>query len=312
VPLPAGVTSHTEIILQRWTSEPWTFLVVGGLLAGVTTLVWTGLTNDPKRTASFSRPTFFALLLAGLGLALVFVPEFVYLRDNFGTRMNTIFKFYYQSWLLFGLSGSYAIVQALRPRQAPFTVGRVVAGAAAVCALLMVLTGLIYPVAGVYSKTAGFRSESPTFDSTAHLGMEAPAELAAAKWVRANTAPDALVLEGKGASYRANTNRISTMTGRPTLLGWDGHEAQWRGRAYGEMAAGRAEAIETIYRAGSTDEIIQTLTFWDIDYVYVGPHERREYGVTPVAEERLATAMELVFSDGDVRIYSRRGSDSIR
>jgi YYY domain-containing protein len=307
LPLPPGVTSHSEIILQRWTSDPWTFVVVGGLLAGVTTLVWTRLTLGHERQAPLPRPTFFVMLLAGLGLALVFVPEFVYLRDNFGTRMNTIFKFYYQAWLLFGLSGSYAIVQALRPRQGPSGFARVAAGATATCAILMVLVGLIYPVAGVYSKTSGFRSDSPTFDATAHLSREAPAELAAAQWIRANTAPVALVLEGKGASYRADTNRISTMTGRPTLLGWDGHESQWRGSAYGEMAAGRVEAIETIYRADSVDAIVQTLLIWDIDYVYVGPLERRVYGVTPAGEQRLASAMELVFSDGEVRIYRRRG-----
>src|SRR5690606_29189514 len=44
--------------------------------------------------------TGFALLLIGLGLFLVLVPEYVYLRDNFGTRMNMVFKFYYQAWVL--------------------------------------------------------------------------------------------------------------------------------------------------------------------------------------------------------------------
>jgi uncharacterized membrane protein len=162
-------------------------------------------------------------------------------------------------------------------------------------------------VAGVYSKTVGFRSESPTFDGTAYLQGEAPAELAAARWVRTQTAPDALMLEGKGASYRANTNRISTMTGRPTLLGWDGHESQWRGSAYGEMAAGRAEAIELIYRNGTPEQIVQTLEDWGIDYVYIGPSERAEYAITSASEERLAMVMELVFAEGDVRIFRRRG-----
>ena len=37
------------------------------------------------------------ILLAGL---LVLAPEFVFIRDNFGNRMNTVFKFYYQGWVL--------------------------------------------------------------------------------------------------------------------------------------------------------------------------------------------------------------------
>jgi uncharacterized membrane protein len=37
------------------------------------------------------------LLLVLLGAGLTLAPEFVYLRDQFGTRMNTIFKFYFQT-----------------------------------------------------------------------------------------------------------------------------------------------------------------------------------------------------------------------
>ena len=44
-----------------------------------------------------------------IAAALVIFPEFFYLRDLFGTRMNTIFKFYYQAWILFGLSAAYAV-----------------------------------------------------------------------------------------------------------------------------------------------------------------------------------------------------------
>ena len=175
--------------------------------------------------------------MAGLGLLLVYAPEFVYLRDNFGTRMNTIFKFYYQSWLLFGLSGSYAIVQALRPRQTSNRGSRITARISAIVALVLVAAGLIYPVAGVYSKTVGFRSESPTFDATAYLQGEDPAELAAARWVRTQTAPDALVLEGKGASYRANyqSHQHHDWTAQPcwagtamSLSGAAAHTARWR------------------------------------------------------------------------------------
>ncbi|MEZ4620130.1 MAG: hypothetical protein R2867_32135 [Caldilineaceae bacterium] len=46
-------------------------------------------------------------------------------------------------------------------------------------------------------------------------------------------------VESKGSSYYATYNRMSTVTGRQTLMGWDGHESQWRGKAFGEMAQGR-------------------------------------------------------------------------
>ena len=304
--LPAGSTSYWPFVVERWSRQGWTFLLVGALLALVLALLWQ-LTVAARRSAVAStdlqQATTFVLLLAGLGLALVLAPEIIYLRDNFGWRMNTIFKFYYQAWLLFGLSTSYAIVLALSHRRS--TAGWTVA--LSLVALLLIGGGLIYPVAAAYSKTGGFALATPSFDAVAYVGQENPAELAAINWVRANVPPDAVVVQGIGIPYRANTARISTATGRATLLGWDGHERQWRGKAYDEMAGGRSEALDQIYRSGSADQIKQALARWDIDYVYVGPSERSQYGMTPLSEERLAQVMSLVFAEGDVHIYQRRG-----
>ena len=301
--LPEGASEYMPFIIERWTGRPFTFLLVGALLTGVVVLVWQILA-EYRHTGA---PVLFALLLAGIGLLLVYAPEFVYLRDNFGTRMNTVFKFYYQAWLLFGLSGAYAISQALRAVNWRRGASGLLTAAPAALALLLILGGLIFPVAGAYSKTGGFASENPTFDATAYIRQQSPNEAAAIDWVQANTAPGAVVLEGKGASYRADTARVSAATGRQTLLGWDGHESQWRGEAYGEMAAGRPEAIDLIYRSGSPIQVDEALAAWGIDYVYLGPAERGQYGVSPAREEMLAQLMEVVFQAGDVRVYQRRG-----
>ncbi|MCB9161094.1 MAG: hypothetical protein H6644_14825 [Caldilineaceae bacterium] len=307
VALPAGATSHVPFVLARWTSQPWTFLLTGGLLALVLALVWQQTARVAAGAPVTDRGARFALLLAGIGLLLVFAPEWIYLRDNFGTRMNTVFKFYYQAWLLFALAGSYAVVAALRRVRTARGPAAWSAAALAGLTLVLVTASLLFTPAGAYSKTNGFAG-TPTFDGVAYVREQSPAEYAAALWLRTHAAPDALVVEGKGASYRAETNRMSTLTGRPTLLGWDGHESQWRGRAYGRMAAGRPEALDLIYRSGGPLQIQEALARWDIDYVYVGPTERAQYGLTPATEARIAQVMDLVFDQGDVRIYRRRGT----
>jgi uncharacterized membrane protein len=96
------------------------------------------------------------------------------------------------------------------------------------------------------------------------------------------------------------------MTGRPTLLGWDGHEAQWRGQRFGEMSEGRAQALDTIYRGGTPEQLAEIFGRWGIDYVYVGPAERAQYGVTPTVEALLRQVADPVFESGDVRIYRVR------
>ena len=172
-------------------------------------------------------------------------------------------------------------------------------------ALLLGVTSSIYLLAGAYSKTMGFGG-APTFDATAYLANGGQDELAAAAWIRENTLPGDLVVEGKGASYRSDLSRISTLTGRQTLLGWDGHETQWRGQEYAAMAEGRAQALEMIYRGSAAGQLDELIERWGIDYVYVGPTERAQYGTTPAVEAQLRQVMDLVFESGDVRIYRAR------
>jgi len=48
------------------------------------------------------------LTLMFTGGVINWFTEVVYLRDLFESRFNTIFKFYYQSWMLYALAGAYA------------------------------------------------------------------------------------------------------------------------------------------------------------------------------------------------------------
>lgn len=300
VALPDGATDHLPFILERWLSQPFTFLLIGVLTASTLALVWTGVQRSAQLSAS-AQPLIFALGLAALGLGLTLTPEVVYVRDNFGWRMNTIFKFYYQAWLLFGLAGAFTIVTSLSHVRG----WRIVPAALSGVALLLATASTVYLIAGAYSKTQGF-SRPPTFDAGAYLATTAPAEYGAIEWVRANTLPSDVIVEGKGRSYGAETNRISTMTGRPTPLGWDGHEAQWRGRAYGAMAAGRPEALQAIYGAATPEQRARVLEELGADYVYVGPQERTQYNLSPTTERALFAQQEVVYENGDVRIYRVR------
>ncbi len=301
--LPEGATSYMPIIVQRWSTRPWTFVLFGlGLsvcLAIITAMVLkpNAKQRDNQRTTTVAP---FIMIVLGIGLLLIFAPEFVFLRDNFGSRMNTVFKFYYQAWLLLAIAAAYMVSSLMSWRRLSVPIPATVLASLTV---LLAIGAMLFPIAGVYSKTNGFASDNRTLSAIEYVSYENPGELAAVSWVMRNTEPDALILEGKGASYRANYSRISSMTGRGTLLGWDGHESQWRGDQYGVMAAGRAELLEQIYRTARADEIPALLEQWGIDYVYIGPSERSQYELGPRSESRIAEAMELVFEQGDVRIY---------
>ena len=287
--------SLPRLALARWLAGwPTLALLAGGFALTLEALRGRWVSVGRARADGVT----FALLLAAAGVGLVVVPELLYLHDSFGTRMNTVFKFWYQAWLLLACASALGIGLAWdrggRPR------------AAALLALFAFAPGLVYPVAALDAKTAGFGSSEPTLDASAWVARWRPAELEAIRWIRRATPRDAVVVQRSGASYRAEHNLPSVLTGRATLLGWGGHEFQWRGTAFARLAAGREEALARIYAPASSEDLAGALAAWDVAYVYLGPEERARYGVTGEQESVLAEAMDVVFENEAVRIFRSR------
>jgi YYY domain-containing protein len=227
----------------------------------------------------------------------VFSVEFVYLRDTFGTRMNTVFKFYFQAWVLMAVVAAFAVIYLAK------VANRAVRWVGLPVIALLVVAGLFYPVFGTATRAERFRT-TPTLDGTAYLAPQYPGDAAAIAWLRANVPGVATILEASGGSY-SYAGRISAQTGLPTLLGWDGHELQWRGDTVEQDK--RRPDIERIYRGATGAELRGLLDRWQIDYVIVGDLERQTFGVTQPSEARLAQVMDLVYDAEGVRIYRRRG-----
>src|SRR4030095_1484559 len=67
------------------------FLVAAAAVAG---RLFLGSAGAPMRSALNRTSILFALLLALVGLILTFGVEFLFIRDIFESRMNTVFKLY--------------------------------------------------------------------------------------------------------------------------------------------------------------------------------------------------------------------------
>ena len=308
------------LVARLRLATPWTFLAVALLIAWVVGALRAGLAGRGEgltrghgdtelagqgemipaslRPCVPASPDIFALLMIGLALSLTLIPEFVYLRDLFGTRMNTVFKFYYQAWLLLALASAYGV-----SRLAERGVALWLKLPALILAGLLVLGSLWYPLAAIPSKADNFLGE-PTLDGLAYLRRNNPGDVAAIEWIRASVAPDAVVLEATGGSYSPEgAGRISMSTGNPTLLGWDFHERQWRGNeGYDRLVTGRPDAIERIYRTARTEELPGLLEQWGIDYVLVGGLERNKYKISEAPLARFDATLELVYDQDGVRI----------
>jgi YYY domain-containing protein len=103
----------------------WALLLVLGCAAVVLRRVWpaapatatTEAAPSSDRTEADAGTTghgeLWVYLLFGTAAALVAAAELVYLRDIFGIRMNTVFKLYFQAWLLLGLAAGPALIWLL-------------------------------------------------------------------------------------------------------------------------------------------------------------------------------------------------------
>ena len=96
--------------------------------------------------------TGFVLLLIGMGLVLTLFPEFLYLKDNFGVRINTVFKFYYQAWVLWSIVGAYAVYSIMADSSLPLPHPLLRLGFAVALALSAV-AGLAYSIEAVYHRS---------------------------------------------------------------------------------------------------------------------------------------------------------------
>jgi uncharacterized membrane protein len=178
----------------------------------------------------------FALVLIVTAALLTLGPEFVYLRDVFTHRLNTVFKFYYAAWILFGIASAYAAVllsTRLHVSTRIFFVALLI---------LFIAAGLVYPVIGIATGSIGMTCRDPnlsvTLDGTDYIRRCNPTDYEGVLWLQENGRPGDVVLEAVGGQY-SEYARVSMATGIPTVLGWPGHEHQWRGELYGELAGSR-------------------------------------------------------------------------
>jgi YYY domain-containing protein len=276
---------------DRIIKDPWVFLSQAFLIAvSWTTISVKKIRNDGDHSIAQPITSQFVFILLFLAAALTIFPEFFYLKDQFGWRMNTIFKIYYQIWVLLSIISAYSISLICQIRKV--TLRR----AAVLLSGITITIGLIYPVFAIKDKTNSFRNMELSLDGNQYFADSQPAEFEAIQFL--TTAPYGVVAEAVGGSY-SNYARISRMTGYPAVLGWPGHEVQWRG-GMNELG-GREADMQRLFSTMDWEEAESIMKDYDIRYVLIGDLENRTY---TVYEDKFRLNMVPVFNQQGVTIYS--------
>lgn len=275
-------------------TNPWLYL----LLASILTLT---LYLLRARIAQLDSTTMFVLLITFTGFLLTYGVEFVYLRDQFGSRMNTVFKFYFQTWTLFSVAAGYAVyhLSALRnvfARAVWFT-----------CLAILLAASLVYPTFAIPSRADNF-NRTAMLDGLQYIQNISRGDYDAIQWLRGNAPRGSVIVEAVGDAYSYG-NRISMATGLPTPLGWINHENQWRGssKLFKDEVAGidREADVKRIYQSLDAAETLTLLTKYDIKFVVVGGMEKNKYGLSSAQLNKFNRILKLAYESGDARIYAR-------
>ena len=296
------------IALAKNHSLPHQLLVLWGLPGILTILFVVSLLIEKLRgaekkslyhlLASISLPDLFAVLMGLCAIGLVLIPELVYVRDIYeakNARANTMFKLTYQAYIMFGMTMIYAIFRLL------------VIGKNKILKVLAFI-GLFFFVwtCGYFGNSVHSwfgevwkPSQYKGLNATAFLETDFPEDVNGIRWLKENISDAPVVLEANGDSY-SEYERVSAMTGLPTIMGWYVHEWLWRGNLSDLNA--KIEEIQEIYTSTDETRVKELLEEYNVSYIFVGSCERNKYGAD-MNNDLLKSLGEVVFQDSEYPTY---------
>jgi uncharacterized membrane protein len=177
-----------------------------------------------------------------------------------------------------------------------------------------------FPILAVQSRAIEYRGpvESAnrlpaTLNGLAQMAVFNPDDYAAIMWLRQNVDGTPTIVEAVGGQYSPQGHgRVSASTGLPTLLGWAGHEYQWRGYSTPEPAE-RDPVVRDVYTVPGWDNgnIVDRLNAYGVAYIYVGNLERNTYGIDGrlTGQNKFSENLEVAYQNGSVTIYRWQASE---
>jgi uncharacterized membrane protein len=258
----------------------------------------------------------FALAMIGLALCLCLTVEYIVLKGDI-SRMNTVFKFYLQVWVLMGTVGAAASCLTMAYLWRKRSLWQFVWWP---CAILLVFCAFLYTIFGTWSRVSERYPETTkkTLDGESFMQTstfpyqehEKPISIAddakAMEWIKNNVPGIATLAEVNTAPilYGWGT-RMAIHTGKASIVGWDWHQRQQRAAIPGNYVSDRMQMLQLAYTA------MDPKTTWDIlhrlktDYIVAGDLERAYYGdgIMGNLERGNGTYWNEAYRNDHVRIY---------
>lgn len=261
--------------------------------------------REERAAEARSEATIFAGIMLVAGFGIVAATDVVFLKDDMCcgeyTRMNTIFKFYYQVWALVTLAAAFAGYVVWTRWISGWRTKRPTASTVArfgwIGALVIILfCNTLWPVQAIPVRLAERASDplpGPTLDGreyykTLRVAAGVPnmpngkyfdhfyeAQSLFEFYDKIKGTP--VVLQASIWPYRGGGSWIAINTGLPLVQGWDHHSRQQR---WPEMVSNRSTSggesgiVRQIYNTASIQEALDLLVHFHVTYIHLGVIER--------------------------------------
>lgn len=249
------------------------------------------------------------LFMVGTALVVTLAVDVVTLADD---RMNTVFKFYVQGWVLFTISAAAALgwtlseINQWNPGWRRFwTVGMfLLAGSA----FLFTLTATSAKINDRMAPGVPLTLDSMEYMAYARYwdgqDMDLSQDYRAIRWLQDNVVASPVIVEGHAVEYRWGS-RYTIYTGLPSVVGWNWHQRQQRALTPDTWVFNRVAEVNDFYNTADIDQARAFLEKYDVRYIIVGQMEHNYYppGGLLKFESKDGVLWRSVYRDADTVIY---------
>lgn len=253
------------------------------------------------------------LFMIATGLVITIFVEVVVLDGDIG-RMNTIFKFYLQVWIMFAICSAAAIgwiFAEIHQWSSGWRIFWYVAGGIFLAsALLFTFTASMDKIKDRMAGDVPFTLDSITYMNYATYNekgqdMDLSHDFRAIRWMQDNVKGSPVIIEGTPAGIQYTWfSRFSIYTGLPVVVGWQWHQEQQRVVMPAGTVAARGQEGQDFYRTLDLAAAKAFLQKYAVQYIIVGELERSYFpeGLSKF-DEQDGHLWQAVYRDGDTVIY---------
>ena len=258
----------------------------------------------------------FVFFLVGVALFATVMVEVIHLVNDVG-RMNTVFKFYNQVWIMLSVCAGFALSATLRSIRTEGLKGWP-AGFYRTAGCLLVFGAFLYTLfAGTDKMTDRMSDRAPrTLDGMKYMEtstywqdgfyMDLSEDYQAIKWMQENITGSPVIVEASPTEYKFGS-RYTVYTGLPGVVGWNYHQRQQRGQISREVW-NRVDGIGEFYNTTDIAAAVSFLDKYNVKYIIAGQMEKGMYDVFGMDKfsKYDGDLWDCVYNSGSTQIYSVR------